>query len=543
VYPTTDSQNTNSTEHNNEEHSSLGDILTAEEYLCDLHTHLLGMGNTGFWLDSIIDNRNILPENDMFCKHYELRKQLCPLIWSEDQRGFIDGEQTAKLFQLLIEHNFPNCNFSNILEENFNGPNFDLIRRFTEITKNDEKLLKQLKHYGLSFGKAKPEGKAKNENGRVKHKILGDFTYDVVLTLDDLGKALGVTSSCECKCNVKSEDLIQSKVEEKLGLHIYQKSVERQPTEQKPTEQLSRPVFRRWIIFNAREQKFDVVKGITVEILRKLITVDPNKFEQTCALARAHIRNAFSMCNPDGTDPRPIDFDRFHGSFTPEFYPRRFKLKDSLYSQRLDILAALLIHILRNYQTCLPPIRYCELSLGVRDICRACILDVLCSFPPSDQSITKESIKPEKTSFRTMIEKGHFPHLRNACARAELPCTPNVVYKFLAGFDRQDVKAHRLENRSEAFQLLNDAPDVAIHYMLSAIVQSENDEKLTSNNNKQSSEPHTTAEVNYRTKLIGLFDNFMLCLINFEKQKIENQVIRHKILISIFSQIFPEHIL
>lgn len=483
------SQNTDNSMQDQEKYSSLDDILMSQEYLCDLHTHLLGMGNTGFWIDSIIDKPQILPAHLDFCQGPELRKRIFPLIWSEKQCAFINKEQAAELFDLLIEKNFPKCDdFCATLVEHFQRCDPDLIQIFKKMTIENERLLKQLKHYDLSFGNVDSTEKTRNNEGPIKHKILGNFTYDVVLTLDDLGKALGVTTPC----NVKSYDLIQSKVEEKLGLHTYQKS----------TEQPSRSVFRRWIIFNARNQIFEVVKGITVEKLRQLITVDANKSEQACALARAHIRNAFSMCNPDGTDPRLIDFDRFHGSFTPEFYPRRFSLKDSLYSQRLDILAALLVYILRRYQTCLPPVRYCELSIGVGDICRPWILDVLCSFPPRE-SITMETIQRRKTSFRSIIENGGFSHLRNACPlddELSLPCTPNVTYKFLAGFSRQTVKAHRLKDQSEAIQLLNDSPDVAIHYMLSAIVQSEEDERLASNNSNSKQPPESPIGVEVTIK-------------------------------------------
>ncbi|CAF3888310.1 unnamed protein product, partial [Rotaria sp. Silwood1] len=221
----------------------------------------------------------------------------------------------------------------------------DTKATFREVISKDN-FIHQLEHYDLSFGSSSSD-------------TIGDFTYDVVLTLNDLGKGLGVTTS---PIN-NFEDLIQSKVEEKLGLHIYQESI----------EQRLRP-FRQWIVFNARKQKFEIVKGITVEILRKLISVKTKASVQT-HIARAHLTNAFSMCNPDGTESRFIDFDRFHGSFTREFYPCRFALKDSFYSQRLDILAALLLHVLRRYGTCLPPIRYCELSIGVEDLCCPWIFD------------------------------------------------------------------------------------------------------------------------------------------------------------------------
>ncbi|CAF1390359.1 unnamed protein product [Didymodactylos carnosus] len=360
---------------------------------------------------------------------------------------------------LLIEKDFPNVPGKDILK--FFDDN-QITVEFERLI-GDNQFVSQLKHYELSFGNSKKPFPTRTYEGLIKHATVGDFTYDVVLTLSDLGKAFNVTTPWISEF----DDLIQSKVEEKLGLHTYQQS----------TESLSPPFFRRWIVFNTREQVFQVVKGITVETLRNLISVKANAPVQASALARARLQNAFSMCNPDGTAPRPVDFDKFHGSFTPEFYLRRFALKDSIYSQRLDVLAILLVHILQRYQTCLPPIRYCELSIGVGDLSRPWVFDVLCSFPAHHPVIEDEHTT--MSSFRTMIEKGHFAHLRNACPRSKsiLPCTPNVTYKFLAGFNRQTVVAHRIKNQLEALRLLNDSPDVAIHYMLEQIMQSENDEK------------------------------------------------------------------
>ena len=438
-------------------------ILENETHMYDLHTHLLGMGNTGFWIDSILNNPKVLPQHADFLKNRELRKQLCPLIWKsiktpeqENISSFIDGDRTSLFFHLLIKKNFPgrdnnldglrNSILNECRRNRASDVEIEIFRRLM-----DDDFVRILRHYHLFFGIS--------EQYSTKENIYGDFTYDVVLTLADLGKAFGVTTSWM----VEVDDLIQSKVEEKLGLHTYQNLTRSQP-------------FRLWIVFNTREQRFHVVKGMTVEFLRGLINVQPNSPSQACALARAHLQNAFSMCNPDGTDARMIDFDRFHGAFTPEFYPRRFALKDSIYSQRLDVLASLLVHILRRYQCCLPPIRYCELSVGMGDICRPWVFDVLCSFP-ADNPIAKEDRHlPMTSTFRQMIiNDGRFPHLRSACSTAKnkSPCVPNVTYKFLAGFNRQMVKAPRLTNQPEAIRLLNESPDVAIHYMLEEIAESE----------------------------------------------------------------------
>ncbi len=466
-------------------------MLENEPHMYDLHTHLLGMGNTGFWIDSILNNPKILPKHADFRVKPELRKRLCPLIWTEmkddEQQNtncFIDGDRTAMFFHLLIEKNFPGRgNDLNALRESIivdlYGDNRDNVEIPVFERLMDDEFVRILKHYNLFFGISKQYKTKENITDQNKY---GDFTYDVVLTLADLGKAFGVTTSWM----VEVDDLIQSKVEEKLGLHSYQN-----PTRPRP--------FRLWIVFNAREQRFQVVKGMTVESLRELITVHANAPSQACALARAHLQNAFSMCNPDGTDARLIDFDRFQGSFTPEFYPRRFALKDSIYSQRLDVLASLLVHILRRYQCCLPPVRYCEISIGVGDICRPWVFDVLSSFPAYDPIAREDKNLPSTSTFRQMIsKKGHFPHLRSACAtvRNNPPCVPNVTYKFLAGFNRQAVKADRLKDQPEAIRLLNESPDVAIHYMLEEIAESDK-EQLREEQSKPSQENNSVCKISF----------------------------------------------
>lgn len=464
--------------------TSLEMMLENEPYMYDLHTHLLGMGNTGFWIDSILNNPKILPTHATFRDKPKLQKELCPLIWktveNEDQHSgscFINGDRTAMFFHLLIENNFPGRENNHtqlrgsILDEicidNENDAEISVFRNLI----NDD-FVRILKHYNLFFGKSEQYETTSNK--------YGDFTYDVVLTLADLGKAFGVTTSWM----EEVDDLIQSKVEEKLGLHTYQNP--------------SRPrSFRLWIVFNAREQRFQVVKGMTVELLRELINVKANGPSQACALARAHLQNAFSMCNPDGTDARLIDFDRFQGSFTSEFYPRRFALKDSIYSQRLDVLASLLVHILRRYQCCLPPIRYCELSIGVGDICRPWVFDVLCSFPAYNPVATENIDLSLTGTFRQMITKNNrYPHLRNACLKDESkhPCVPNVTYKFLAGFNRQAVKAVRMKNQQEAIRLLNESPDVAIHNILEEIAESDR-EQLQDEESKSSIENNSVCKL------------------------------------------------
>jgi adenosine deaminase len=323
---------------------------------------------------------------------------------------------------------------------------------FASLVTEENEFLRELKHRGLTFGE--------------------DFSYDVVLKLEDLASGLGV--------NNRNKDFIQAAVEEKLGFHM--------------TSSSNPPRFRHRIIFNAREQKFEVVYGITVEDLRNLIDIDANAPREANRLARAHIVNAFSMCDAQGTNARPVDFHSFQGMFTPEFYPRRFALKDSIYSQRLDVLAHLLYYVLLRYDKCHPPVTYCELSVGVGDLTRPWVFDVLCSFPTSKQSSDQPSTKEYKktSSFRELLEGGHFPSLEDAVTKnrnsqqQSMSLIPKCTYKLLAGFNRQKVQTsfftnqkEAIDHQKEAIDLLNEAPQIAIHLMLKEINKSASDECFT----------------------------------------------------------------
>jgi hypothetical protein len=337
---------------------------------------------------------------------------------------------------------------------------------FYSMVEENNKFVRELRNRGLTFQE--------------------HFSYDVILKLTDLASGLGVTNRCN--------EFIQAAVEEKLGFHIIPAS--------------DRPQFRHWIVFNARTQYFEVVYGITVEELRKLINIDQNAPREGSKLARAHIVNTISMRDAQGTDARPIDFHSFQGMFTPEFYPRRFALKDSIYSQRLDVLAHLLDHILHRYSTCHPSVTYCELSVGVGDITRPWVFDVLCSFPSApvqktDEQYTTNSQLPleqhttnsqfftnyqNKIRFRDLLLSGNFPSLRNAVIKntesqhkSELQIS-KCTYKFLAGFNRQQVQTSYFSNQQEAINLLNEAPQIAIHLMLNEISKSANNELITEKN-------------------------------------------------------------
>jgi hypothetical protein len=461
---------------------SLSRIIQRQPMLYDLHTHLLGMGNASFWVDTILMDENVLPTNENFREKLKRRYELCPLVWDQtNDSGFVKGQETAKFFHYIIKKTtLPNKDkhYNEIMDQ-IKQKNFSPVLDKLIDPNFYDKLLDQ----NLTFKK--------------------DFSYDVVLTLSNLSDGLGVKQNTH-------NDLKQLAVTEKLGVY--------------PPKKIN---FREWIIFNAREQAFEIVYGVQVEELRRLIKYDPNKASKAKEVARAHIINAFSMCDAQGTPARHVDLHGFHGSFTPEFYPRRFALKDSIYSQRLDILATLIAHIIHRYQACLPPVGYCEFSISVNDLSRPWIFDVLRSVRIYDETIRVQSqmheqkrtymATPELSSFSQLVLNNHFPHLKTAfiCPKydnggAVCPITTQVTYKFLAGFNRQKIKVSQFNDANGALRFLLEHPQDAILLMLKEIIKSKKE--------SQSSAISIAGQFTTGTNEDGIFKDLLDQLDNLENK-------------------------
>ena len=300
---------------------SLPRLLEEQSYLYDLHTHLMGMGNANFWIDTILMDEFIMPTNNTFNSDPLVRKALGPLVWTKStdhDSGFVNRQTTAEFFAYLVKNNVFRNRPESFSDAEDSGRASELMNSTGLETIDYEETMGPLRH---RFPPALHELVTKDLyhrliNGGLEFK--SDFSYDVILTLSDLSKGLGIENS-DC------DGFVQLDVIEKFGGHSPNLAVK----------------FQHWIVFNARKQKLEIVYGMQVEQLRTLIHIDPNYPSAAAKLARAHLNNAFSMYD--------ADYHKYHGCFTPEFYPRRFALKDSIYSQRLDVLAALIGHVMQRY--------------------------------------------------------------------------------------------------------------------------------------------------------------------------------------------------
>jgi hypothetical protein len=295
--------------------------------LRDIHTHLMGMGSAQFWCDNIVFDDAVLPAHATFCEEDSTARDILgPLLWDHKNRVWFGSEKFASLIAILRNDSTREEQTKEINEQL--GEMKDCL---------DETLWSLLDTYKLTFSK--------------------DFCYDIVYKEEKLSQALDLPLEMNA-------DIRLTHLEARLGISHSQEPI----------------TFKHYIIFNAREQKFQVAYGIRNEDLVKLVNKGSDARNPVQRATEAFIRNAFTMCNPDGSQPEILDFHTFRGAFTPQFYPRRFALKDCLYEQRLDILAYLLQHVLSRYSACSPSVKYVEFSVSCSDLSRPWVLDVLKCF-------------------------------------------------------------------------------------------------------------------------------------------------------------------
>lgn len=166
-----------------------------------------------------------------------------------------------------------------------------------------------------------------------KHGLL---EYDVVYSLSSLCFAFGI-----------GEDLTQSEQKAKLGKLLRLRAGVSLDT-----------VIKKMLVFNAREQKFEVRTGITNTSFMRLIATKEN--EQV-------VQNAFEMVAEGRESPSEHSrMTQFWDNFTPAFHPARYILKDDMYSQYPFVLDALFLHVLDRYRRA--GVGYVEFSIGLGDL-------------------------------------------------------------------------------------------------------------------------------------------------------------------------------
>ena len=248
----------------------------------DLLVHLMGMGDADFWVNDIMG-------------------QVIP---------FLEGEAPAD-FQ-WVEH----------LEEGLPSAKFcDL-----------DSLAKRLR------ASDKPNFQSKLKAEKEKDSET-PFTFDVVYSVQALCKGLGIDDSA-----VNAYDF------DKVNRLDFDKA-DRDRMQQKVLSELSFPGdgnahFGFFLIFNAREQRFERRYGITNTSMMSCSTPDV-------------VRSFFQ-----------INWEKVRANdgikFTPEFYQQWMCMKDEMYSQYPIILDVLIQCMLDRYVAV--GVNYAEFSVGVKDL-------------------------------------------------------------------------------------------------------------------------------------------------------------------------------
>jgi hypothetical protein len=125
-----------------------------------------------------------------------------------------------------------------------------------------------------------------------------------------------------------------------------------------------RELTKTYKVWNARKQVLEDRTGITNTRLLELLDEKQGSDLEKC------LRNCFTMLDIDGEAANNVTIKSlFHGRFDPQFFPMRYVLKDAMYEQYLEVLDALLDHIVAKI---FRPggVGYVEFSVGHGDMTR-----------------------------------------------------------------------------------------------------------------------------------------------------------------------------
>ncbi|KAI3642831.1 hypothetical protein MP228_012386 [Amoeboaphelidium protococcarum] len=293
--------------------------------LYDLHTHLIGMGNANFWVGQIMST--YLLHSKSVCLPPNLKELTVK-------------ELSRRLIRLLKEQ----LNIDTTIDE--------LLKKL-QCTPQAESIL------DVSVSQDILDLKS----GTLWDCMSTLFTDDVVYKYDALAAALGIHS--KYSWDAKNQQLQELRVEELLAELEKRFSAALISLEMEFAD-----IMRPYVVLNSREKQFQYIKyGIRNADLVKLIS---NYNKVHCQSLRSQIRSAFTFLDGDGL--QIVDHEhnllletKIRSNFTPEF-DSRFRLRDCIYEQKLEVLGILLNHVVHNYDKA--GVRYVEFSLGIGDCLR-----------------------------------------------------------------------------------------------------------------------------------------------------------------------------
>jgi hypothetical protein len=321
-------------------------LKTLEKYytahnVCDLHTHLTGMGTFEFWFEKILhlrmyERRVYLTSNKYF-----------HVLWYGPQLGenlpevkkwddHLPGSLVTKI---------PNSVF-----DNREYDNDDLVINLNDWKVNVDDALIELLYKEEINSSIISDIKSSHTIDKFKEY----FTGDVVFPLLILAEAFGL---------YRTDNDPYIYVTNILGIS-------------------STKYFRPYIYYNQIEQKFCYCeKGLSSKDLWNIVKNPKSKESKK---AKNALMDAFCITNRNGGAPSSVQLIQdFRENFTPQFYPRRFLLRKVIMEQDLRSLELLICHVLLRYSTA--NVSHVEFSLGISDLLKPWVIPYL--FPKDAKSI------------------------------------------------------------------------------------------------------------------------------------------------------------
>eukprot|EP00767_Chilomastix_cuspidata_P000103 gnl/Chilomastix_cuspidata/1025.p1 GENE.gnl/Chilomastix_cuspidata/1025~~gnl/Chilomastix_cuspidata/1025.p1 ORF type:complete len:1374 (+),score=268.90 gnl/Chilomastix_cuspidata/1025:415-4536(+) len=275
----------------------------------ELHTHLMGMGSPEFWRDRI-----------MF------------------------GYLVRRLSAIRSFYKKPTSQKIDPKGNNFEADLGELVTasyKCHHVFRHDE-----LCDESPDFAKTVEELKLQLRSTLERHAD-ATFTFDIVYSVEKLARGLG----CEDHPTYAARD------DEYFRESIITKLV-------CSTREAFRDKFRKYVVFNERDQRYEVLYGIANEDLVNELDEETNRARKQ--EARKNLGQCFQMLSLRGEKPDPAQVVLYQDKFTPEFYPRRFAVKDCIYEQALEVVTFLLVHVSLRYW--LFNVSYVEYSVSAKDL-------------------------------------------------------------------------------------------------------------------------------------------------------------------------------
>eukprot|EP01138_Halocafeteria_seosinensis_P001383 gb/GECG01001419.1/.p1 GENE.gb/GECG01001419.1/~~gb/GECG01001419.1/.p1 ORF type:complete len:1408 (+),score=162.66 gb/GECG01001419.1/:1-4224(+) len=333
-----------------------------EESFCELHTHLMGMGNAEFWLH-YIHGWYVPRRLQHMCS--ELRLPFRPSEGDLGERIATECEQQWRydlMYRDIFRHKQGDWaaldDFIEFLNNRWNGDD----HKFSNVYASSHEILCHCLGSPIDPSKWEEVDMRKwKSHVTTKAKFGAISTADIVIKVETLRTAFDLSPYMHpttCENHILSNLMLDP-------LKVNDANTAFRINDD------TRRLLKTYSIWNARKQRIEHERGWPAMHLYRVLGLD---FPQHHAVPPAHqivrgvFLNCFSMLNEAGEDATEYSLQQYRGNFSPQFYPRRFKLKDDFYEQDLYILQLLLKWQQERYRQ--SGVLYVELSVSIHDLLR-----------------------------------------------------------------------------------------------------------------------------------------------------------------------------